>query len=191
MLQDDECQRVWEVCHYKRACPFINMVSMFRQDFALLSIFSGLNDEQISQLSPYMVECHFHRDQVIFEQGQRADHLYILISGEVTVNYKPYDGPPLTVARIEPGGVFGWSAALGRDVYTSSAVAVQEGLAYRMRGDNLAVLCEEHHDTGMILLDRLASVIAERLRGTHTQVLGILSRGIDEDGSCLKRITKK
>jgi CRP/FNR family transcriptional regulator, cyclic AMP receptor protein len=164
---------------------------MFRQDFATLSIFSGLNDEQISQLSPYMVECHFQQDQMIFEQGQRADHLYILLSGEVIVTYKPYDGPPLTVARIEPGGVFGWSAALGRDIYTSGAVAVQEGLAYRIRGDNLPVLCEEHHETGMILLDRLAGVIAERLRGTHTQVLGILSQGIDVDGNCLRRMTQK
>ena len=164
------------------------MNSMFRQDFAQLSIFSGLNDEQISQLSPYMVECHFKRNQVIFEQGQRADHLYILLAGEVTVNYKPYDGPALTVARIEPGGVFGWSAALGRDIYTSGAVAVQDSLAYRMRGNNLAVLCDQHHDTGMILLDRLAGVIAERLRGSHTQVLGILSQGIDVDGNCLRRM---
>lgn len=166
------------------------MISMFRQDFAQLSIFSGLNDNQIGQLSPYMVECHFKRDQVIFEQGQRADHLYILLSGEVIVTYKPYDGPPLTVARIEPGGVFGWSAALGRDIYTSGAVAVQDSLAYRMRGSNLAVLCDEHRETGMILLDRLAGVIAERLRGTHTQVLGILSQGIDVDGNCLRRMNR-
>lgn len=164
---------------------------MLRQDFAQLSIFSELDEGQISQLSPYMVECHFQQDQVIFEQGQRADHLYILLSGEVVVNYKPYDGPPLTVARIEPGGVFGWSAALGRDVYTSGAVAGQNSVAYRLRGDNLPVICEEHPRTGKILLERLAGVIAERLRSTHTQVLGILSQGIDVDGNCLKRITKK
>lgn len=166
-------------------------MAMLRQDFAQLSIFSGLNENQISQLSPYMVECTFHKDQVIFEQGQRADHIYILLSGEVVVNYKPYDGPPLTVARIEPGGVFGWSAALGRDIYTSGAAAVQPSLAYRLRGDNLSVICDQHRETGMILLDRLAGVIAERLRSTHTQVLGILSQGIDVDGNCLRRITKK
>jgi CRP-like cAMP-binding protein len=164
---------------------------MFRQDLAQMSIFSGLNEDQISQLSPYMVECNYHRDQVVFEQGQRADHIYILLTGEVVVNYKPYDGPPLTVARIEAGGVFGWSAALGRDIYTSGAVAVQDSLAYRIRGDNLPVICETHRETGLILLDRLAGVIAERLRSTHTQVLGILSQGLDVDGNCLRRITKK
>jgi CRP-like cAMP-binding protein len=163
---------------------------MFRQDFAQLSLFAGLKENQVSQLTLFMVECNFQQNEIIFEQGQPADHLYILLSGEVVVNYKPYDGPPLTVARIEKGGVFGWSAALGRDVYTSGAVAMQESVAYRIRGENLAVLCEQHPDTGMVLLDRLASVIAERLRSTHTQVLGILSQGIDVDGNCLSQRIK-
>ena len=53
------------------------------------------------------------RDTHVFEQGQLSDYLYILTSGKVIIRYKPYDGPPLTVATIGPGGVFGWSAALG------------------------------------------------------------------------------
>jgi CRP/FNR family transcriptional regulator, cyclic AMP receptor protein len=163
---------------------------MFRQEYADFSIFAGLNGDQIGQLLPYMVECHFGKDEVIFQQGQSADCLYVLLSGEVTIRYKPYDGPPITVARIEPGGVFGWSAALGRDVYTSGAVAVQESIAYRLRGSNLPVLCEEYPETGMILLDRLAGVITERLNNTHTQILGILSQGIDVYSESLGRMTK-
>ena len=164
---------------------------MFRQEYADFSIFAGLNGDQIGQLLPYMVECHFGKDEVIFQQGQPADCLYVLLSGEVMIRYKPYDGPPITVARIEPGGVFGWSAALGRDIYTSAAVAVHECVAYRLRGSKLPVLCEEHPETGLILLDRLAGVIAERLKNTHTQILGILSQGVvDGCSDSLGRMTK-
>lgn len=162
---------------------------MFRQDYAQLSIFAGLDENQISQLSPYMVECSFSRDLVIFEQGQPAEHLYILLSGEVVISYKPYDGPPLTVARIEPGGVFGWSAALGRDVYTSGAISTQESLAYRIRGSNFHAICKEYPETGQIFLERLASVIARRLHSTHTQVLSILTEGMgSKAGSSRRRI---
>src|SRR5574338_1125831 len=153
---------------------------MFRQDYARFSIFSGLNDCQINQLLPYLQEARFPEDSQIFEQGQPAENLYILLSGEVVIRYKPYDGPPLTVARIDPGGVFGWSAALHRIFYTSGALAVQESLAYCIRGASLAVILKEYPETGEILLDRLASVIARRLRETHTQVLGILAQGIDD-----------
>lgn len=160
---------------------------MFRQDYAQFSIFAGLDGNQIGQLSPYLVECQFPADSIIFEQGHPADHLFILLSGEVVVHYKPYDGPPLTVARIGPGGVFGWSAALRRDIYTSGASAVQESLAYRIRGSNLPVICSKYPETGGLLLERLASVIAERLRSTHTQVLGILTQGIDWNDNCSRR----
>jgi CRP/FNR family transcriptional regulator, cyclic AMP receptor protein len=157
---------------------------MFRQEYGRLSIFAGLDGNQISQLSPYLVECHFPEHGVIFEQGQPAEHLYILLAGEVVIQYKPYDGPPLTVARIGPGGVFGWSAALRRDIYTSGASAALDSLAYRIRGSSLPNICSLYPETGSLLLERLASVIAERLRSTHTQVLGILTQGIDSKNQC-------
>jgi len=160
---------------------------MFSQDYARLSIFAGLDGEQISQLSHFIEECQFPKDYVIFEQGQPANRLYILLSGEVIIRYKPYDGPPLLVARVEPGGVFGWSAALRRDIYTSGAETVQESVAYCIRGENLNTLCNEYPQTGKIFLERLAGVIVERLSSTHTQVLGILTQGIDDEGNCEKR----
>lgn len=154
---------------------------MFRQDYAQISIFAGLDGNQISQLSHFIDECQFPKDHVIFEQGQPADRLYILLTGEVVIHYKPYDGPPLLVARIEPGGVFGWSAALRRDVYTSGATTSQDSTVYCLLGTNLQAICVKYPETGKIFLERLASVIAERLRSTHTQVLGILTQGIETD----------
>lgn len=163
------------------------MGTMFRQDYAQLSIFAGLDGNQISQLSPFIDECQFVKESVVFEQGQPAENLYILLSGEVVIHYKPYDGPPLLVARVEPGGVFGWSAALGRDIYTSGAEAVVNSVALCIRGANLQKFCSQHPETGRILLERLAGVIAERLRSTHTQVLEILTQGVDSDTSCSKK----
>lgn len=163
------------------------MGAMFRQDDARIAIFEGLDVDQISQLAPFMVECSFDKDEVIFEQGKPAEHLFILLSGEVVINYKPYDGPPLVVARIEPGGVFGWSAALSRDLYTSEAVAVEKCSAYRLRGSNLQVIRSRYPQTGQILLERLAGCIAERLRSTHTQVLEILTQGMDVHATAKRR----
>lgn len=187
IFSEDECPAFWEICHYKTKNAFINIGSMLRQDDASISIFAGLDNNQINQLSHYLVECHFLKNQVIFEQGQPAENLYILVGGEVVIQYKPYDGPMLTVARIEPGGVFGWSSALRRDVYTSGAVAMCESSAIRIRGESLHVLRARHPDTGDILLERLASVIAERLRSTHTQILGILTQGLDAEDRRSKR----
>jgi CRP/FNR family transcriptional regulator, cyclic AMP receptor protein len=159
---------------------------MYRQEYANLTIFEGLGSDQIHKLSPFMEEVHFEMDQVIFEQGQLANCLYILLAGKVIVRYKPYDGPPLTVTMILPGGVFGWSAALGRKEYTSGAAAVECSTAYRVRTESLKQLCSNYPDTGNVLLDRLAGVIAERLKSTHSEVYQILVNGIGSNANSKK-----
>jgi CRP/FNR family transcriptional regulator, cyclic AMP receptor protein len=165
----------------------LTLISMFRQEYANLAIFNGLDSGQVNALSPFLEEVRFSAGQVIFQQGQPAEFLFILLRGQVQVRYKPYDGPALTVARILPGDVFGWSAALGREIYTSGALAAEESSAYRIRTDSLHHLCDCEPDAGGILLERLAGVIAERLRNTHSTILDLLSQGMDRNGNCVKR----
>ena len=116
--------------------------------------------------------------EVIFQQGGAADRLYLLASGRVEIRFKPYDGEPLTVSVIESGGIFGWSAALGRSSYTSGAFCTETGRSFSIRGRDLRRIYEEHPATGVILLERLAEVIALRLTSTRAHVLELLRQGV-------------
>jgi CRP/FNR family transcriptional regulator, cyclic AMP receptor protein len=140
--------------------------------------FQGLNPQQLDLLASLFIPCDFQGETKIFNQGDPAEFLYIVMVGEVVVNFKPEDGPPLTVSRITPGGVVGWSAALGSRVYTSGAISGQECKLLRVRGADLRLLCQEQPDTGVIILNRLAEVIAQRLSSAHEQVLALLEVGL-------------
>ncbi|MFN2282304.1 MAG: Crp/Fnr family transcriptional regulator, partial [Anaerolineales bacterium] len=137
--------------------------------------------------SPLMVAFDCHTDQTVFLQGDKADYLYFIIEGRVSIQFKPEDGPVLIVASLEEGGVFGWSSAMGTACYTSSAICMEESLFVRMAGEDLKTLCQEHPETGILILNRLAGVIAQRLRGTHEQVVALLHQGITQGkpGGCL------
>lgn len=152
---------------------------MLKYDLAHLAVFKNLSGSELEKIAPMLNLCCFQPGDVIFEQGQVAVHLYVLLEGEVVISYKPYDGPALVVARIAPGGVFGWSAALHRDIYSSAAIAVCKSEAICMSSQQLKTLCEKHPQTGMILLEHLADGIAQRLNSTHSQILSILTQGID------------
>lgn len=166
------------------------MISMLKQDYIHLSIFKGLEPGELHLVDPLLELCVFEKDVKIFDQGQMATFLFILLRGEVQVRFKPYDGPELTVARILPGGVFGWSAAMGHSSYTSGAVATQNCEVVRIRGDRLHQLCKDHPEIGVVILERLAGVIAERLRSTYNQILTILTNGMDLDDECRRRLSK-
>ena len=116
--------------------------------------------------------------EVLFQQDQPADRLYLLLSGQVEIRFKPYDGEALTVSVIEPEGVFGWSAALGRASYTSGAICTEDGRCLSIRGRELRRICVEHPATGVVLLERLAEVIALRLTSTHEHVMELLRQGM-------------
>ena len=151
---------------------------MPRDIFDQLPLFEGLHPTQLELLRPLFIPCDCYSDTVLFTQGDPAEYLFVVVIGEVIIQHKPEDGPPITVTRVNPGGVVGWSAALGNRTYTSSAVCTVYSQMLRVRGEDLRILCEQYPDTGILILERLATVIAERLRNTHDQVMDMLKQGL-------------
>jgi toluene monooxygenase system ferredoxin subunit len=149
---------------------------------AKFPLFQNLEPSDIELLAERFERQAYPADTVIFAQSDPADKLYILLEGCVAIRFKPEDGEILTVTEIGSNGVFGWSAALGRHAYTSCAVCVQDSVALHIEGDVLRELCETHPRTGVIILERLAEVIAERLRNTHAQVIEMLRQGLHPVG---------
>ncbi len=125
------------------------------------------------------LEHYYHHDVSSVLSGM----FYILKSGEVLVEYKPFDGPRIVVARIKPGDVFGWSAALGHAVYTSSARAIASCSTYRLNGKKLQQLCARHPEAGVIIMEKLSSVISNRLNSTRNLMLSHFIRQVEDQNS--------
>jgi CRP-like cAMP-binding protein len=92
---------------------------------------------------------------VIFEQGEPARYLYLILAGAVEMLYKPYDGPQLTLTNLTQGSIIGWSAVVGNAAYTSGAVCKEDCTAIRMTGRDLQKLCVKEPEAGRIILDLL------------------------------------
>jgi CRP-like cAMP-binding protein len=148
------------------------------EKYSHLAFFNGLQTADIQLLAPYFAPQTWVAGTVIFEQDDYAEYLYLVVSGEVTIRFKPHDGPVMTVTRVQPGGIFGWSAAMNNPAYTSGAVCSLDSEVLRMRGIDLRAICEKHSELGRIILERLAGVIAERKRSQQAQVSSILASGM-------------
>lgn len=153
---------------------------MLEEIFSQISVFEDLTLDQYTLLESIFSLSICEGDDVIFEQGTPADYLYIVVTGEVAIIFKPDDGGPINVARIQNGGVFGWSAAFGSSTYTSGAVCITRSKLLKVLGCDLKKLRQNHPETGILIVERLASVVAERLRGSATQdqVVALLEHGL-------------
>ena len=137
-----------------------------------------LDEEQRELLRSLFEEVSFQNGTVIFQQGKSAEYLYLVINGMVDMSFKPYDGIPLTVSHVGKGGLFGWSAVVGSEKYTSSAIAIEDVMAFRMKGNELRKLCVEHPEAGKVILERLADGASSRWKDAHKQVQSMLVQGM-------------
>jgi len=148
------------------------------EKYTHLAFFSGLSPVEIQLLAPFFKPQTWVAGTIIFKQGDFADYLYLVVSGELTIHYKPDDGPMMNLTRIQPGGVFGWSAAMGNPVYTSGAVCALDSEVLRIRGADLRMLCKKNPELGEVILNRLSAIIAERQQSQQDRVNSMLSNGM-------------
>jgi CRP-like cAMP-binding protein len=142
--------------------------------------FRELNQGMIDLLTPLFEAFSCQPGTIIFQQGDQAEFLYLVIDGKVDMSFKPYDGIPITVSHIGKGGLFGWSAVVGSDRYTSTAIAIENVDAFRVHGSDLRRYCQEHPEAGKDILEHLADGVSSRWKDAHKQVQSILFQGITE-----------
>jgi CRP-like cAMP-binding protein len=145
-----------------------------------IPLFKELVEHQMDLLSQLFEPFSCQTGTVIFQQGASADFLYVVISGTVDMSFKPYDGNPITISHVGRDGLFGWSAVLGSENYTSSAIAIEDVGGFRIRGSELRRFCLEHPEAGRDILERLADGVSFRWKDAHKQVKAILFQGMTE-----------
>ncbi len=150
-----------------------------------IPLFRDLKPEQQKLIEPLFEVYTCPADTVIFEQGDEVMHLYLILRGKVAIQYKPYDGPLITLTQLSEGDVFGWSVVTGSKHYTSGIVAKDDVEAIRVRGTALRQFCAVHPETGAILLDKLAQIVSPRWKNAHVEVKSILQQSMGSPG-CMK-----
>lgn len=147
-------------------------------DLGLIPAFKNLNDEYMEVLRPLFEPFSCRAGSIVLQQGEPADYLYLILKGTVEVSFKPYDGIPITISRVKRGDWFGWSAVVGSEKYTSSAIASEDLETIRIHGDELRKLCMEQPEAGKVILERLAANVSFRWKDAHKKVKSILAQGM-------------
>ena len=138
-------------------------------------LFKDLDTNILQQLEPLFEPYSCPAGEIIFEQGDPAHFLYLILKGLVEVRYKPYDGPPITITNLEQNSIIGWSAVIGNTTYTSGAVCKEDCQAIRMSSRDLHGLCAREPEAGRIILNLLAESVSSRWQDAESQIQMLLN----------------
>jgi len=131
-------------------------------------LFQGIPSHIIKEISGIAVEEVYPAGQVIFKKGDFADALYILEEGgvEITIDGKTQ----VSFSVTHPADVFGWSALVEPNKYTAAAKCTENSKVLKIDGDLLSRIFEKHPQEGLIVIKRLAGVIAARLMNAYEKI---------------------
>ena len=115
----------------------------------------------------------FKAGKVIFDEGEEANHFYLIREGKVALRIHSERRGPLTILTLHAGDILGWSWLFPPYRWKFSAQTIEETRALAADGTCLREKAELDHDLGYELLKRFAHIVEERLEATRLQLLNV------------------
>lgn len=126
--------------------------------------FSGLTPAQIERMANMGRLIQIDAGQRLYDEGARQDFLYIILSGQISMDIHVPTYGLLHAYTAEPLDVVGWDplAPVIRQ-RLSDAVATQPTLLLAFPGDALREMCDDDRDFGYTVYRRMTNVVSTRL----------------------------
>ncbi len=146
-------------------------------------LLSGLPAEVLDFIAQRALDKNYKEGELVFSEGASADHLYLILSGKVSLEMKVQLGQTGTVRRatigvIGPWQAMGWSSLVFPYEYTASGVCLQDTKVLTIQKEDLRFLISQYPEAGCDLMERVASITRARLfsaTSTLTYFLSIVS----------------
>ncbi len=132
-----------------------------------ISLFGGLNDQQINTLLPRLNKITAAAGKEIFAQGQLPCNIYIVIDGRINMDIEREDGTRCEVEYL-PGDCFGETAGLGSQPHLGRAVAATSANLLVISRSSLMELVQQDNELFALLVFNIAREVSRRLHAIAT-----------------------
>ena len=139
------------------------------------SLFAGLDPEMFKELAMAGEEVALSADEWLFEEGDDADALFLILSGtvELTINLDEAGERKADLTTLVEGDVTGWSALVEPYVYTLGAKAASDMKVIKLDGEGLREKMAANPEMGLLLMHRLAQALGQRLNNLRVQFISL------------------
>jgi len=145
------------------------------QSLSRVPLFKRLEPQELEKLAEEIDQVNFKDGEVIFNEHDRGDSLYVIESGSVRIWVIDEDVNEVTLAELKPGEFFGEMAVLDRGERSSSATAIGDTHLHRLSSDDFQQFLIEHPDASIDVICEIAA----RMRQTNLLVSQRASRNIN------------
>ena len=126
-------------------------------------LFTALEESAALSLHASMDSVKINKGGFLFKEGDRGEHVYIIIEGKLKLGTSSSDGRENLLSILGPGEMFGELSLFDPGPRTATATAVTDARLLSLAHDQVIGWVSEHPKVSLQLLGRLA----QRLRRSN------------------------
>ncbi|MGX1761169.1 cyclic nucleotide-binding domain-containing protein [Streptomyces lydicus] len=136
-------------------------------------LFHGMPPDRRRRLTDIAVEVSLPRTTRLFEEGRRADHFWIIRSGQVALDQRVPGRRAAVVETLGRDELLGWSWLFPPYLWHFGAQTVGPVEAVEFDAKVVRALCESDPVLGRAMYRYVAETVADRLHGTRVRLLDL------------------
>jgi CRP/FNR family transcriptional regulator, cyclic AMP receptor protein len=140
-----------------------------------VSLFKRLEADELENLAAAVDQVNYKSGEIIFNESDRGDALYVIDSGSVRIWVLDEDIKPVTLAELKEGDFFGELAVLDRGPRSTNATAINDTELHRLSSDDFQSFLLQHPETSIDVICEIGA----RMRQTNTLVTNRVTRNIN------------
>ncbi len=130
-----------------------------------LPIFCAMGDDELDAVMADAKAQHIPKGTAVFQQGEIAKSFFVLLHGRLKVVKVTPHGQQVLIRFINPGDIYGFTKALGREDYPATASAVVDSVTLLWPADEWDVFT-----AAPSLAPKVVQMMGARLQEAYTRV---------------------
>ncbi len=129
--------------------------------------------DAVTRIAGYFEKLPVKKDEVLFEQGEAGDSLFLILGGAISIVLSLPNRKPLTVRTMRAGSILGEMAVYTGAPRSASAIARRDALLFRLPAEKYHALVQTHPVEAELFSSCIVKLMAERLARSNKSVLAL------------------
>lgn len=135
--------------------------------------FAKISEESLKEIAMMAEERSYPAGLQLFNEGDPADYLNIIVEGEVQIQYQLGNGEKRTVDTLVAGDILVWSALIEPYKTTAIGTTSKPTKVIAIKAKPLRELCDRDPMVGYQLTREIAKLLAHRLESARVQLAAV------------------
>jgi CRP/FNR family transcriptional regulator, cyclic AMP receptor protein len=133
-------------------------------------LFEMLSSTELAHLAELSEQRRYDVGELVFEEGELGDSLYVIIRGEVEVTRRDGGGQPRTLTVLTAPDFFGEMSLIDKEYRSATVRARSEAMLLRLTAHQLATFRQSHRDGFTFMVINIARILSARVREANARL---------------------